>query len=91
MTSNRYGSAGPRRTSLLAIIGLILAVGAFFLPAIGAVVLGAGAVVLGVLARRKLKADPSTGPSWVSLTAIVVGGFVAVSQALLLGVFYFSA
>ncbi|WP_173924377.1 hypothetical protein [Agromyces sp. Marseille-P2726] len=89
MSTDRFGSASPRRTSLLAIIGLILAVGAFFLPAVGAIVLGAAAVVLGVLARRKLKQDPSTGPSWVSLTAIVIGAFVALSQAVLLGAFLF--
>ncbi|HEX6365234.1 MAG TPA: hypothetical protein VF000_03735 [Agromyces sp.] len=87
MSTDRFGTAGPRRTSLLAIIGLVLAVGAIFLPAVGAIVLGAAAVVLGLLARRKLKQDPSTGPSWVSLTAIVLGGFVALSQAVLLGRF----
>lgn len=87
MTTDRYGGVAQRRTSLLAIIGLILAVGSFFLPAIAAITLSAAAVVLGVLARRKFKREPSTGPSWVSLTAIVIGAFVALSQALLFGAF----
>ncbi|KRE29572.1 hypothetical protein [Agromyces sp. Soil535] len=79
--------AKPRRTSLYAIIGLLIAVGSFMLPAVPAVVAGAGAVVLGVLGRRQFRRDPRTGPSWVSLAAIIVGGFVLASQALLLAVF----
>jgi len=82
--------AQPRRTSLYAIIGLIIAVGSFLLPAVPAVVAGAGAVVLGVLGRRQFRRDPRSGPSWVSLAAIIVGGFVLVSQLFFLAVFTFS-
>jgi len=41
--------------------------------------------------RRQFKRDPSTGPGWVSLAAIIVSGFVFVSQAVILSVVYFSA
>lgn len=78
------GSAGGRRTSMLAIIGLVLAVASVLLPAVPALVVSAGAIVLGVLARRQLKRDPATGPSWVSISALVIGAFVFVSQAILL-------
>lgn len=90
MTFSRPGdpTKGPRRTSLFAIIGLILAVGSFFLPAVGAIALAAGAIVLGVLARRQLRRDPSTGPSWVSLAALILGGFVFLSQSVLLVMFF---
>jgi hypothetical protein len=77
-------AAGARRTSMLAIIGLVLAVASVLLPAVAALVVSAGAIVLGVLARQQLKRDPATGPSWVSMSALVVGGFVFVSQAILL-------
>ena len=80
----------PRRTSLVAIIALVLAVGSIFLPAIFALVVAAGAVVLALIARRQLKRDPATGPAWVSLTALVLGGFVFVSQGVLLALFAFS-
>lgn len=91
MTFNRFGApAGPRRTSLLAIIGLLLAVGSLFFPAVGALVMSAAAIVLGVLARRQLKRDPATGPSWVSLAALVIGGFVFLSQGVLLVTFSLS-
>jgi hypothetical protein len=46
--------------------------------------------VLGVLARRQLKRDPATGPSWVSTSALVIGGFVFVSQTILLVISYTS-
>lgn len=88
MTFNRFaGPPGPRRTSLLAIIGLLLAVGSLFFPAVAALVMSAAAIVLGVLARRQLKRDPTTGPSWVSLAALVIGGFVFLSQGVLLVTF----
>jgi uncharacterized membrane protein len=95
MSSNPFGpggsgALGPRRPSLLAIIGLLLAVASVFFPAVGAIVISAVAIVLGVFARRQLKRDPSTGPSWISLTALIVGGFVFLSQAVLLTLFYFS-
>lgn len=91
MTFNRFGDpAGPRRTSLLAIIGLLLAVSSLFFPAVGALVISAAAIVLGVLARRQLKRDPATGPSWVSLAALVIGGFVFLSQGVLLVTFSLS-
>ena len=95
MTSNRFGpggsgALGPRRPSLLAIVALLLAVASVFFPAVGAIVLSAIAIVLAVFARRQLKRDPTTGPSWVSLTALVVGGFVFLSQAVLLTLFTFS-
>jgi membrane-bound ClpP family serine protease len=92
MMFDRFGQpAGPRRTSALAIIGLLLAVASLFFPALGALVISAAAIVLGVLARRQLKRDPATGPSWVSLAALVIGGFVFLSQGVLLMVFSLSS
>lgn len=92
MSFERFSGATrpPRRTSLVAIIALVLAVGSIFLPAIYALVVAAGAIVLALIARRQLKRDPATGPSWVSLTALVLGGFVFVSQGVLLTLFAFS-
>ncbi len=92
MSFERFGDAPlrPRRTSLVAIIALVLAVGSIFLPAIAAVIVAGGAIVLALIARRQLKRDPATGPSWVSLTALVLGGFVFVSQGVLLALFAFS-
>ncbi|WP_136707990.1 hypothetical protein [Agromyces sp. H66] len=87
MTDGRTTS-GWRSTSLAAIIGLILAVGSLFLPATGALAVSGGAIVLGVLGRRQLKRDPSTGPAWVSLAALIIGGFVFVSQAIILAIVY---
>ena len=84
------GAAGPRRTSMLAITGLVLAIASVLLPAVLALVVSAGAIVLGVLARRQLKRDPATGPSWVSIAALAIGGFVFVSQAILLVYHYTS-
>jgi hypothetical protein len=82
--------AGRRRISLDAIIGLALSVGSFLVPAVPALVAAAGGIVLGVLGRRQFLRDPLTGPGWVSLAAIVVGGFVFLSQAVLLVTFTFS-
>ena len=75
---------------MLAIIGLVLAVASVLLPAVAALVVSAGAIVLGVLARRQLKRDPATGPSWVSIAALVIGAFVFVSQAILVVMSYTS-
>lgn len=92
MTFSRFdaGATGPRRTSMLAIIGLVLAAASLLLPAAAALVASAGAIVLGALARRQLKRDPATGPSWVSIAALVIGGFVFLTQAILLVIFYTS-
>ena len=92
MSFERFGDAPlqPRRTSLVAIIALVLAVGSIFLPAVFALIVAGGAIVLALIARRQLKRDPATGPSWVSLTALVLGGFVFVSQGVLLALFTFS-
>lgn len=90
MTFERFGSGatGPRHTSRFAIIGLLLAVASLFFPAVGAIVISGVAILLGVLARRQLKRDPATGPSWVSIAALAIGGFVFLSQAVLLAIFY---
>jgi len=92
MSANRFGSsdAEPRRTSLFAIVGVLLAAASLFLPAFPALVAAAGAIVLGLLARRQFKRDPRTGPSWVSLIAIFVGGFVFLSQVVILAIVTFT-
>ncbi|MGI9823926.1 hypothetical protein [Agromyces sp. Marseille-Q5079] len=85
-------SAGPqrgavgfsRRTSRVAITGAVLAVASMLLPAVGALVVSAGAIVCGVIGRRQLRKDPSTGPRWVSLIAIALGVFVFLGQAAIL-------
>ena len=82
--------AGRRRISPYALIGLVLSVGSFLLPAVPALVTAVGGIILGILARRQFKRDPLTGPGWMSLAAIVVGGFVFLSQAVLLATFYIS-
>ena len=64
--------------------------GSLFLPAVGALVVSAGAVALGVLGRRQLKRDPSSGPGWVSIAALVVGGFVFLAQAVFLAMAFVS-
>ena len=86
--SDDRGAQPRRRTSLYAIVGLLLAVGSLLLPAVPAMVAAAGGITLGVLGRRQFKRDPRSGPSWVSLAAIIVGGFVFASQAVLLASFY---
>ncbi|GAA2027717.1 hypothetical protein GCM10009819_08960 [Agromyces tropicus] len=79
------GDDGPtRRPSLAAIIGVGLAVLAFALPSWFALPVGAAAIVLGVVARRQFRADPATGPGWLSITAIVLGAFVLIGQVLIL-------
>lgn len=77
-----------RSIPLAATIGLVLAVGSLFLPATGALAASAGAIALGIVGRRQFKRDPSTGPGWVSLAAIIVGGFVFVSQAVFLAILF---
>lgn len=77
-----------RGIPLAATIGLVLAAVSLFLPAMGALAVSGGAVVLGIIGRRQVKRDPSTGPGWVSLAAIILGGFVFVSQAVILVIVY---
>jgi hypothetical protein len=93
MSADRQGGTAAKRSrvSLFAIIGLALGVLALALPAVPALVTAAGGIILGVLGRRQFRRDPSTGPGWVSLAAIIVSGFVFVSQAVILSVVYFSA
>lgn len=93
MSSDRSGgsAAQPRRTSMYAIIGVLIAVLALLLPALPALVASAGAIVLGVLGRRQVKRDPATGPAWVSLAAIIAGAFVFASQGVILAIVYFAA
>lgn len=92
MSFNRFGDgdAQPPRLSAYGVIGVVLALASLFLPAIPALAAAAGAIVLGVLARRQLKREPRTGPPWIWLIAVIVGGFVFVSQAVILAVVYFS-
>lgn len=92
MSSNGSGDADaqPPRLSTYGIIGVLLALGSLFLPAVPALVAAVGAVVLGVLARRQVKREPRTGPSWIWVVAVIVGGFVFVSQAVILAVVTFS-
>ena len=85
------GDARPRRTSLYSIIGLILSIGSFLVPAWVALVAAAGGVILGFLGRRQFKRDPKSGPSWVSLAAMIIGGFVFIAQAFLLATFTLSS
>ncbi|ANJ26631.1 hypothetical protein [Agromyces aureus] len=69
-----------RNTSRIAIAGVAAAVISMLLPAIPALVVAFVAFVLGLVARRQLRVDPATGPSWVSIVAIVLGAFIFVSQ-----------
>ncbi|GAA1056797.1 hypothetical protein GCM10017608_11870 [Agromyces luteolus] len=73
-----------RRPSLAAIIGIALAVFAFLLPSWWALPVAAIAIVLGVVGRRQFRADPVTGPGWLSLTAIILGAFVLLGQIAIL-------
>ena len=92
MSSDRPGSpAKRRRTSLYAIVGALLGVLAQALPPVPAFATAVGAINLGILGRRQFKRDPTTGPSGVSLAAIIVGGFVFLSQGVILAFAYFSA
>ncbi|MGR2751378.1 hypothetical protein [Agromyces arachidis] len=67
-----------------AVIGALLAVLSLALPALWALGIAAVAVALGVIGRRQYRADPATGPGWISLVAIILGGFVVISQGALL-------
>lgn len=87
MTDGRT-TPGWSSTTLVALIALVLAVGSLFLPAAGALAVSGGSVVLGLLGRRRLKRDPGAGPAWVPLAAVVLGGFVFVSQAVFLAVVF---
>jgi|GEM_PF-3052138 len=73
-----------RRPSLAAIIGIALGVFAFLLPSWWALPVAAIAIVLGFVGRRQFRADPSTGPGWLSLTAIILGAVVLVGQIAIL-------
>ncbi|WP_154347882.1 hypothetical protein [Agromyces kandeliae] len=86
------GDAEPtRRPSLAAIIGIALAVFAFLLPSWWALPVAAIAIVLGVVGRRQFRADPITGPGWLSLTAIILGAFVLLGQIAILATALVSA
>ncbi len=93
MSADRPGGGAAKRprVSLYAVVGLLLCVLALALPAVPALATAAGGIILGVLGRRQFRRDPTTGPGWVSLAAIIVSGFVFVSQAVILAVVYFSA
>lgn len=70
-----FGTVSP-----WAVIGALLALLSLAMPALWAIGLAAVAIALGVIGRRQFRTDPSTGPGWISLTAIILGGFVFVSQ-----------
>ena len=74
-----FGAVSPA-----AVIGALLALLSLALPALWALGVAAVAIALGVIGRRQFRADPSTGPGWISLTAVILGGFVFVSQGVLL-------
>ncbi|WP_157413217.1 hypothetical protein [Agromyces allii] len=81
MTSDPQSRARfGRNTSRIAIVGAAAAVISLVLPAIPALVVAFAAFVLGLVARRQLRVDPATGPSWVSIIALVLGGFIFVTQ-----------
>lgn len=79
-----------RSTSRVAIVAVAAAVIALALPAVPALVVAFVSVVLGLVARRQLRVDPMTGPSWLSIVAIVLGGFIFVSQGAILWTLTFS-
>jgi hypothetical protein len=90
------GSRAARGTSSrgiqwLAIAALAISAASLLLTALGAFILSAAANVLGVLACRQLRRNPDVGPSWVSLAALIVGGFVFAGQAVIFAVVYLSA
>ena len=92
MTSGSGGTSGAaRRIQWFAVAALAFAAASLFLPAVGALVLSAAAIVLGVIARRQLRRDPSAGSSWVSIAALILGGFVFVSQLVILAIYYLGA
>jgi hypothetical protein len=74
-----FGTVSPA-----AVIGSLLALLSLALPALWALGVSAVAIALGVIGRRQFRADASTGPGWISLTAIILGGFVFATQGVLL-------
>ena len=91
-SGSRDTSGGRSRgVQWLAIAALAFAAASLLLPAVGAFILSAAAIVLGVLARRQLRRNPDAGPAWVSLAALIVAGFVFAWQAVILGFVYLSA
>jgi hypothetical protein len=91
-SGSRDTSGGPSRgIQWLAIAALAFAAASLLLPAVGAFILSAAAFVLGVLARRQLRRTPGAGPSWVSIAALIVGGFVFAWQVVIFGFVYLSA
>jgi hypothetical protein len=74
-----FGTVSPA-----AVIGALLALLSLALPALWALGVAAVAIALGVIGRRQFRADPSTGPGWISITAIILGAFVFASQGVLL-------
>ena len=74
-----FGTVSPA-----AVVGALLALLSLALPALWAIGVAGVAIALGVIGRRQYRADPSTGPGWISFVAIILGGFVFVSQGVLL-------
>ena len=90
-SGSRDPNGAPRRgLQWLAIAALAFAAASLLLPAVGAFILSAAAIVLGVLARRQLRRNRDAGPSWVSLAALIIGGFVFAWQAVIFGFVYLS-
>ncbi|MDQ0575844.1 hypothetical protein [Agromyces albus] len=77
------GSGSPRY-SWKAVTALVLAVGALLMPAIVALVLAAAGLVLGLVARRELKREPSLTGGALALAAVIVAAFVLVFDVILL-------
>ncbi|GAA4053710.1 hypothetical protein [Agromyces indicus] len=74
-----FGTVSPA-----AVIGLLLAALSLALPALWALGVSGIALALGVQGRRRFREDPSTGPGWISMAAIILGGFVFVTQGALI-------
>jgi len=90
-SASRDPNGSPARgLQWLAVAALAFAAASLLLPAVGAFILSAAAIVLGVLARRELRRNPDAGPSWVSLAALIVAGFVFAWQAVIFGFVYVS-
>lgn len=75
--------ADGRRYAWTAIIAAAIVAVALFTPAIASLPLSALGVVLGLRARREVKNDPTLVAGWLWIGAVVVGGFVLVSQLIL--------
>jgi hypothetical protein len=74
-----FGTVSPA-----AVIGLLLALLSLALPALWALGVSGVAIALGVQGRRRFRADPATGPGWISIAAIILGVFVFVTQGVLI-------